>query len=94
MWLVPPESPRSRSGYDDVDLSIFKGFATEHRVHGQFQAEAFNALNHTNLANPTSSVSSGTFGEITGTNSSTGSVNIPSVVGSPRIFQFGAKLIF
>jgi hypothetical protein len=81
-------------GYDDVDLSVFKDIASEHRIHGQFQAEAFNAFNHTNLANPTSTVSSGTFGEITGTSSSTGSVNIPSVVGSPRIFQFGAKVIF
>lgn len=90
---VPRNSLRG-PGYDDLDLSVFKNFATEHRVHGQFQAEAFNALNHTNLANPTSSVSSGTFGQITATNSSTGSVNIPSVVGSPRIFQFGAKIIF
>ncbi len=90
---VPRNSLRG-PGYDDVDLSLFKEIAREHRIHGQFQAEAFNAFNHTNLANPTSSVSSGTFGKITGTNSSTGSVNIPSVVGSPRIFQFGAKVIF
>lgn len=90
---VPRNSLRG-PGYADLDLSLFKDIATEHRVHGQFQAEAFNALNHTNLANPTSTVSSGTFGEITGTSSSTGSVNIPSVVGSPRIFQFGAKVIF
>jgi hypothetical protein len=73
---------------------LFKDIATEHRVHGQFQAEAFNAFNHTNLANPTSSVSSGTFGQITGTSSSTGSVNMASVAGSPRVFQFGAKIIF
>ncbi len=81
-------------GYDDVDISLFKDIATEHRVHGQFQAEAFNAFNHANLANPTSSVSSGTFGQITGTTSSTGSVNMASVAGSPRVFQFGAKIIF
>jgi hypothetical protein len=81
-------------GYDDVDLSLFKNIAPERRIHGQFRAEAFNAFNHTNLANPTSSVSSGTFGQITATSSSTGSVNMASVAGSPRIFQFGAKIIF
>ena len=81
-------------GYADVDLSVFKDFAQEHRIHGRFQAEAYNAFNHTNLANPTSSVSSGTFGQITGTTSSTGSVNIASVAGSPRVYQFGAKIIF
>jgi Carboxypeptidase regulatory-like domain len=81
-------------GFADVDLSVFKDFAQEHRIHGRFQAEAFNAFNHTNLANPTSSVSSGTFGQITSTTSSTGSVNIASVAGSPRVYQFGVKLLF
>jgi hypothetical protein len=78
-----------------VDISLFKDIAGEHRVHGQFQAEAFNALNHTNLANPgTSASSSGTFGQITSTSSSTGSVNIPSPVGTQRVWQFVAKVIF
>jgi hypothetical protein len=81
-------------GYADVDLSVFKDFAQEHRIHGRLQAEAYTAFNHTNLANPTTSVSSGTFGQITGTTSSTGSVNIASVAGSPRVYQFGAKIIF
>jgi hypothetical protein len=81
-------------GFTDVDLSVFKEFAQEHRIHFRFQAEAFNAFNHTNLANPTASVSSGTFGQITSTTSSTGSVNMASVAGSPRVFQFGAKILF
>jgi hypothetical protein len=82
-------------GYEDLDLSLFKDIFTEHRIHGQFQAEAFNALNHTNLANPASSASSGgTFGVISATSSSTGSVNIPSPVGTQRVWQFVAKIIF
>jgi hypothetical protein len=82
-------------GYEDLDLSLFKNIFTEHRVHGQFQAEAFNALNHTNLANPASSASSGgTFGVISATSSSTGSVNIPSPVGTQRVWQFVGKIIF
>jgi hypothetical protein len=90
---VPRNSLRGPA-YEDTDISLFKDFLTEHRVHGQFQAEAFNAWNHTNLANPTSAVSSGTFGQITSTSSSTGSVNMPSPVGTQRVWQFAAKIIF
>jgi hypothetical protein len=81
-------------GYENVDMSIFKDIFRERRIHGQFQAEVFNMFNHTNLANPTGSVSSGTFGQITATSSSTGSVNMTSTVGAARIYQFVAKIIF
>ncbi|HKU27368.1 MAG TPA: carboxypeptidase regulatory-like domain-containing protein [Candidatus Sulfotelmatobacter sp.] len=81
-------------GYADVDLSLFKDIAPEHRFHAQFQAEAFNALNHTNFANPTTSVSSGTFGQITSTSTSTGTVNSPTTAGAQRVWQFALKLMF
>lgn len=68
-------------GYEDIDASLFKDFFTERRIHGQFRAEGFNILNHTNLNNPVSTVSNGTFGTITGS-------------GDPRVFQFGAKILF
>lgn len=74
--------------------SVFKDILPKRRIHGQFQAEVFNTFNHTNLATPTTSVSSGTFGQITATSSSTGSVNMTSTVGAARIFQFVAKIIF
>jgi len=90
---VPRNSLRG-PGYDDVDLSVFKDILPERRIHGQFQAQAFNAFNHTNLANPNTTASSGAFGTITATSSSTGSVNIPSTVGTQRVWQFAAKLIF
>ncbi|HEX4029545.1 MAG TPA: carboxypeptidase regulatory-like domain-containing protein [Terracidiphilus sp.] len=91
---VPRNSLRG-PGYDDVDLSLFKNIAGAHRIHGQFQAQAFNALNHTNLGSPgTNASSTGTFGQITGTSSSTGSVNVPSPVGTQRVWQFVAKVIF
>jgi hypothetical protein len=81
--------------YEDTDLSLFKDILSEHRIHGQFQAETFNAWNHTNLANPGSSASgAATFGVITATSSSTGSVNIPSPAGTQRVWQFAAKVIF
>ena len=81
-------------GYQDVDLSLFKDIMPEHRIHAQFQAEAFNLFNHTNFANPTATVTSGTFGQITATSSSTGSVNMPSAVGTQRVMQFALKFMF
>ncbi len=91
---VPRNSLRG-PGFEDTDLSLFKDIFPERRIHGQFQAEAFNAWNHTNLANPGSSVSgAATFGVINATSSSTGSVNTPSLVGTQRVFQFAAKVIF
>lgn len=91
---VPRNSLRG-PGYDDVDMSLFKNIFPERRIHGQFQAQAFNAFNHTNLANPGTSVNStGSFGQITATSSSTGSVNSPSTVGAQRVWQFALKIIF
>lgn len=68
-------------GYVDVDTSIFKDFLQGERVHAQFRAEAFNTFNRVNFSNPVANVSSGTYGQITS-------------AGSPRVFQFGLKLLF
>ncbi len=75
-------------GFEEVDLSFFRNFFPEHRVHGQFRAEGFNILNHANLANPVSTLSSAAVGTITGT-VATSSTNL-----GPRVFQFGAKILF
>jgi len=77
-------------GYADVDLGVIKGIYQGERFNAQFIAEAFNAFNRVNFANPVSTISSGTYGQITSTAGSTGS----AVVGSPRVFQFGLKLLF
>jgi hypothetical protein len=68
-------------GYADVDASIFKDLFQGERLHAQFRAEAFNTFNRVNFANPVSTVSSGTYGQITS-------------ASSPRVFQFGLKLLF
>ena len=75
-------------GFEEIDLSIFKNLFQEHRLHGQFRAEGFNVLNHPNLANPVASLSAGNFGQITGT-VATSAANL-----GPRVFQFGAKVLF
>lgn len=82
-------------GYNNVDLSLFKEIFPERRVHAQFQAQAFNAFNHTNFANPNASASnSGTLGTITSTNQSTGNVNTAGTKGLQRVWQFALKLMF
>jgi hypothetical protein len=90
---VPRNSLRGPA-YEDTDISLFKDILSEKRVHGQFQAEAFNAWNHTNLANPSGSAGSGTFGQINATSTATGTVNAATTAGAPRVWQFVAKIIF
>jgi hypothetical protein len=68
-------------GYADLDASIFKDLFQGERLHAQFRAEAFNTFNRVNFANPVSTYSSGTYGQITS-------------ASSPRVFQFGLKLLF
>jgi hypothetical protein len=47
----------------------------------EFRSDFFNVLNHANWNNPTSSVTSGTFGQIVS-------------FGSPRLIQMAIKLYF
>ncbi len=49
-----------------MDLSLFKDFTITERVKTQFRAEAFNAFNSPQWANPDSNISDGNFGQITG----------------------------
>jgi Carboxypeptidase regulatory-like domain len=90
---VPRNSLRGPA-FEDTDISLFKDILSEHRIHGQFQAEAFNTWNHANFANPSGSAGSGTFGTITATSTSTGTVNSATTAGAPRVFQFVLKIIF
>src|SRR5208283_5162152 len=51
--------------FADLDISLFKDFQLTERYRLQFRSEAFNIENRVNFQNPTSTVSSGTFGRIT-----------------------------
>jgi hypothetical protein len=69
-------------GYYTWDLSLRKAFRLPREgMSVMFQADAFNAFNHTNWGNPGTSVTSSGFGQI-------GSSN------PPRNLQFGAKFAF
>lgn len=72
-------------GLQDVDLSIFKTFAIHEAWRVEFRAESFNAFNHANFSNPSSSITSssiGAFGKVT------------STITDPREYQFALKLYF
>jgi hypothetical protein len=67
---VPPTAKRGTiqgPGFNSMDLGIFRNFRIWERLSFQFRAEAFNAMNHTNVQTVTTAAgSSTTFGEVTG----------------------------
>jgi hypothetical protein len=69
-------------GLQNLDFGLFKNFRVTERISIQFRGEAFNALNHANLSNPTSDANSTSFGQISST--STQNCDI----------QFGLKVRF
>jgi hypothetical protein len=78
--------------FSQWDLSILKDFKFRDRFTAQFRAEAFNILNTTHYALPSSNPAApNTFGQ----SQSTPDVGNPVIgSGSPREVQLGLKLIF
>lgn len=68
--------------YKDVDFSIHKNFAVTHRVNLQLRAEAFNVLEQTVFATPTTSLQFSTFGDVFG------------IANQPRVMQFAFRATF
>ena len=54
-------------GFFETDLSLYRTFNFSESVKLQFRAEALNATNHANFANPQSDINNATFGFITST---------------------------
>ena len=65
----------------NIDFSAIKNFRFSEKKRLQYRAEFFNVLNRTNLNNPATAVTSGTFGRITSAR-------------DPRIIQMALKLYF
>ena len=68
-------------GRNNWNIAMYKGFRFTERAQLQFRAETFNTFNHTQFTNPSATLTSGNFGQITGTY-------------QPRIWQFGMKFLF
>jgi len=81
-----PRNDMFGPGVEDVDFSLFKNTSFsffDKKLNTQFRAESFNLFNHTNFANPSSTVAAtSTFGQITAT-------TIPG-----RQVQLGLKILF
>ncbi len=70
-------------GPGSIDMSAFalKDIRIVERLRMQLRIESFNALNHMNLSDINTQLGNRSFGQISG-------------VGSPRFFQFGAKMMW
>src|SRR6266545_1587579 len=71
-------------GFFETDMSIYRTFSVSERVQLQLRAEALNATNHANFANPVSDINNSNFGFITGTTGPNQS----------RQWRFGARVSF
>jgi hypothetical protein len=72
-------------GAATVNFSVFKNFPLHERVNLQFRAETFGLFNHSNFANPSATINTSSFGNITSLN---------ATAPGTRNIQFGLKLLF
>jgi hypothetical protein len=68
-------------GIINWDMAVSRKFKFSERWSLYFRADFFNIMNHANWNNPTTNITSGTFGQIT-------------TFGAPRIIQLATKLFF
>jgi hypothetical protein len=68
-------------GFANLDLSVFRNIPIHESASLQLRAECFNVFNHANFFLPENDLASPNFGQIL-------------EAGSPRVFQFAAKLRF
>jgi hypothetical protein len=69
-------------GVKNLDWSLMKGIPIKEAFHMEFRAEFFNLLNRPQLGMPNTTFNSSGFGTIT------------SQYNSPRVIQFGLKLLW
>jgi len=74
-------NPVRGPGLQDADLMLGKTFRITERSQLEFRAEAFNVSNTPPLSDPNGSLGAAAFGTI-------------ASAGSPRDFEFAAKLHF
>lgn len=69
-------------GYRNVDASMFREFGVYERMRFQLRGEVSNVFNLVNLGTPSASMTSSTYGQVTGSG------------GSQRIIQVGGRFLF
>jgi hypothetical protein len=81
----------SGPGLFALNLSLAKSFRITERFKAEIRADSFNLTNTPQFANPSTSITSSTYGYVTGTLGSGTGVN---GTGGGRVFQLGAKINF
>jgi len=84
-------NPFSGPGLFTVNLSLFKNFKFKERYNIELRAESFNFTNTPQFSNPQTSITSSSYGYVTGTIGSGTGVN---GTGGGRAIQLGAKVTF
>lgn len=79
-------------GFGSVDFSMFKNVPVTERVKAQLRLEIFNLMNRTNWANPTTTLTSSSFGQLTQTKNAASAPGLG--FGEPRNVQLALKIIF
>lgn len=72
-------------GLSNVNFSLFKNFPIKERLKLQFRMETFGIFNHSNFGNPSATINTSSFGNITSLN---------SMAPGSRVVQFALKLQF
>jgi len=79
-------------GFGSVDFSVFKRTLITERISAEFRVEIFNLLNRANYASPSTTFSSGSFGQITATRNGGSAPGLG--FGEPRNTQLGLHIVF
>jgi hypothetical protein len=79
-------------GFGAVDFSLFKSTTIRERLRAEFRVEIFNLFNRVNYANPNTTYSSSSFGQITATRNGGSAPGLG--FGEPRNTQLGLRLVF
>jgi outer membrane receptor protein involved in Fe transport len=79
----------SGPGLFNLDAAVFRNFPISERVGLEFRAEAFSVTNTPHFSNPSASITSSTFGRITGTNDQGSNVG-----DGNRVIELSAKVTF
>jgi hypothetical protein len=77
-------------GRFNLDMTLAKTTAITERVSVEIRADAFNVFNHAEFANPDTTLTSGTFGQVTSTTFGTG----VAALQTQRIVQLAGRLTF
>lgn len=79
-------------GFGSIDFSAVKHTRLSEHVMTELRAEIFNIANQANFANPTASLSSSSFGQLTQTRNGSSAPGLGA--GEPRNMQFAFKVSF